>query len=482
MSRTILSLDIRETHVNAVVLNTGLRENRIEGTMRVPVAPDTEDASGLTLALRRVAEELPVDGDVTCVASIPPGLASVRSLQVPFKGAKKIAQVLPFELEPLLPFPVDGLIIDFMEISANGNGDQTSLLALAVPRDSLADILSSLAAAGMDPVLVSVGGYAMTGWLPVIADRGKNDALLLEFDDGRGVLLGISKNETVTVRNLHFRSADPEQLCAVLKQTCLAVSASLPDFHPETLFLSGLGILKLDEAGLARISDRLKLPVDALDVSAHPEAKIARTGLPDGFGPDMNAALALALSETESRPRLNFRKGPFARRTKWSAYRKPLITGAVFLALLSLLGGAGVFLDALQMERKRDAIDTQIRNAFQTAFPDVQRIVEPVQQMKTAIDALKKETLFPEESPSVRTIDILLELSQRIPEQTDILFTRMVINPDSILISGDTDSFNSVDETQTRLEAAEIFEKVTIVSTEIDKNNNRVRFKIKIDL
>lgn len=482
MSRKILSLDVRDTHIHAVLLSSSLRENRIEGATSVPIGEDTEAAGGLTLALRQIAEQLTTEGEISCVVALPPGLASVRNVQVPFRNAKKIAQVLPFELEPLLPFPVDSLIIDFLELSANGNGDQTHVLALAVPRDSLAEILGEFKAAGMDPISLTVGGYAMAGWLPDPEESKDGESLLLEFDGHHGLLVGISKNDIVMARNFPFRSSDPERLCAVLKQTYLTVSASLPEFHPETLFLSGAGISNLEENDLAQLRGCLGMPVAPLDVSAHPDAKIDPSSAQGGLPPALNAALALALSETESKPKINFRKGPFARRTKWSAYRKPLITGAVFLTILLLMGGVGFYLDAFRMERKLERIDAQIRQVFQTAFPDVQRIVEPVQQMKTAIDDLKKETLFPVESPSVRVIDILRELSQRIPEKTDILFTRMVISPDSILISGDTDSFNSVDDTQNNLESAEMFAKVTIVSTEIDKNSKRVRFKIKIDL
>ena len=58
----------------------------------------------------------------------------------------------------------------------------------------------------------------------------------------------------------------------------------------------------------------------------------------------------------------------------------------------------------------------------------------------------------------------------------------MVINPEDILISGNTENFNSVDDIQTHLEKIPIFKKVTINSTNKDQNENRVQFKMKVDL
>ncbi|MEZ4550723.1 MAG: hypothetical protein R2874_09675 [Desulfobacterales bacterium] len=81
---------------------------------------DTQDedhtAPGpLAGALSIVAEAMDLSGAET-IASVPPKFISYRNFQVPFKDRKKIRQVLPFELEPVLPFAVDDLIIDFQII------------------------------------------------------------------------------------------------------------------------------------------------------------------------------------------------------------------------------------------------------------------------------------------------------------------------------------------------------------------------------
>ncbi|MDH3345185.1 MAG: PilN domain-containing protein, partial [Desulfobacteraceae bacterium] len=81
---------------------------------------------------------------------------------------------------------------------------------------------------------------------------------------------------------------------------------------------------------------------------------------------------------------------------------------------------------------------------------------------------------------SMRTIDILNNISNRIPRETDVTLTRMVIGSENVVISGDTDTFNSVDTIKSRLEQEDAFKKITISSANINKSDNRVRFNLKV--
>jgi hypothetical protein len=51
-----------------------------------------------------------------------------------------------------------------------------------------------------------------------------------------------------------------------------------------------------------------------------------------------------------------------------------------------------------------------------------------------------------------------------------------------MLLSGETDDFNSVDIIKNRLVSYQAFKNTKISSATTDKSGNRVRFKIKIDL
>ena len=114
MSRKVLGIDIRNESVAAVLVKTSLRENRIDTHAYIPISDSEDDPDHIKTALEALTGQIDPAG-CDCVVSISADHFSYRILKVPFNEAKKIRMVLPFELEPTVPFPVDDLIIDFFE-------------------------------------------------------------------------------------------------------------------------------------------------------------------------------------------------------------------------------------------------------------------------------------------------------------------------------------------------------------------------------
>ena len=73
-------------------------------------------------------------------------------------------------------------------------------------------------------------------------------------------------------------------------------------------------------------------------------------------------------------------------------------------------------------------------------------------------------------------------ISKHLPKKMDINLTRLDMGGESVMISGDTDTFNTVDDIKSRLEQSSIFKKITITSTNKEKSGNRIRFKMKMIL
>jgi Tfp pilus assembly protein PilN len=82
----------------------------------------------------------------------------------------------------------------------------------------------------------------------------------------------------------------------------------------------------------------------------------------------------------------------------------------------------------------------------------------------------------------VRTIDILNDISRLLSESLDVELISIVWGGDNVLVSGNTDTFNTVDDIKTGLEQSDIFKTVSISSANMDKSGKRVRFKIKVAL
>lgn len=486
MSRKILGLDVRHEAVTAVLVNSGMRENQIESVLHIPLPDGEGREAGLDAALQSISESMNA-GDSTCVAAFPPDDISYRNLQVPFKGAKRIGQVLPFELEPTLPFPVDDLIIDFQTVDIAGPGEQTDILAMAVEKTDLEAYLNRLDSFAIEPRTVSLGGYSTVQILSAGEDIPEN-WILMELRARQCILFLVHSGQVCLMRSFPVRPSSESdklfRLCAEIRRTLTAFEENMGmDFQPERAYLTGPGRSELGPDPEGRIEAALNIPVARTDLIKRTNGRVK---LEPGvqWQPDaMDNALALALGRIDGKNGLNFRKGPFAIRKNWEAHKHHFIKIGIFTGLLLCMLLMNVFLDTYGAQKKLDSLDRQITRIFKSTFPEVQRIVDPPHQMRIAMDELEKNTFMPGDSKkNIRVIDILNEISDRISDKTEVEFTRLVIGEDTILISGDTDAFNAVDEIQNQLEGSPFFQKVTISSTNKDKNDNKIRFKMKVDL
>jgi len=478
MSKTILGLDIRRDGVSAVVLKSGLKGAQLMGFAAVVLAPAEDPTEALARALAEIGEKLDI-AHSDCIAGLPDGLVSYRNLTLPFTEERKIRQVLPFELEASLPFPVDQAVMDFYRVHT---AEQTRLLAGVVHGDQLGEILAALAAAGLAPEALGAGGFAVARCL--VERAGADDHLLLiDVGAGQGQVTALMAGKIHLI--YPFSTGEGVSAGDVGSHVGRALAAleglSPEDFRPARALLTGA--CSAGTALQAEIAAELGIPVAPLDLGQ----KVAGL-LPEAAGEDWQAcrfdrALALALAGTGGRAVLNFRRGAFAPRRKWAEHRTTLMRlGALALVVL-LLGAANLGLEVYRLNQRRSALDAEITDIFRSTFPEVTRIVDPLQQMRVKLTDLKKTLFLPGDGTDIpRNIDILYALSTLIPAETDIELTQLLIGPDSVLLSGSTDNFNTVDDIKNRLEGQAGFKGVTISSATMEKTDNRIRFKLKVQL
>jgi YbbR domain-containing protein len=79
-----------------------------------------------------------------------------------------------------------------------------------------------------------------------------------------------------------------------------------------------------------------------------------------------------------------------------------------------------------------------------------------------------------------RVLDLIREISQRVPKALDVNITRMVIDPETVRISGKTDTLTTVDNIKNRLESSTHFSTADISSANRDRRGKRIQFEIKL--
>lgn len=483
MSRKVLGIDIRKESVSAVLVKTSLRENRIDAHAHIPLPEAAEDDNNFKTALNMLCNEIDPSG-CDCVVSISADHFSYRIMQVPFKDSKKIRMVLPFELEPTVPFPIDDLVIDFIDLESAGQSDHSEIIAVAVPRTELSPYLESLAELKIDPEMVTVGGLPSAMWLASQADPGE-DRLVLEIGNASSSLFIVSGGRLQLIRSFPTPAVADNRagmLGAFVQRTLAAYDEiSQTEFQPLDIVVTGSG---LNGAGLDNdVAEVLNIPVNRLNFADRLNIQMDSENTKPWNPALMDNALALALMAIEGLKGLNFHKGQFVAKKLFVKHKKSWIkTGILATAVMVLLFSSAI-MENYTLNRKLDLIDQQITDVFKATFPQVKRIVDPHREMQVNLqEAKKRADTRSTAGPHIRSIDILNRISQSIPDSIKVDVTRMVISPETVIISGTTDDFESPDKIKGNLEQVEFFEKVTISSTNLDRSGNEVRFVLKVEL
>lgn len=213
----ILGLELGENTIRGTLVRTALRKAEVLRYVEVPVEATAEAQPEAPGDTPDGAPEPPGPGDArraavqAVIAACDPGPdqvivaldgreASLRAVELPAAAARRAAEVLPFELEPLLPFPAEDAILDHQVIEQDAL--TLRLLAAAVPHARVADLLSRLADDGVDPREVAVGAAALDG-LGLLAPRlAEGVTLVLQVADGVANVCVMLKGQAAYGRTL----------------------------------------------------------------------------------------------------------------------------------------------------------------------------------------------------------------------------------------------------------------------------------------
>lgn len=479
MSRKILGLDISDNAVSAVLVRGGIKGNRIEDHRHIPLSTERGNES-LSLALETVAAEMDLEG-ATCIASLPAGHASYRNMEAPFKELKKLRQILPYELESILPYPPENVIIDLNVLDNLGNTERHHIFTAAVQKEKVAFYLDLLKTHGIEPDVLTIGGYALAQALSTYSDD-KNNRLLVSIEPQQATLFLLLDGNTSLVRSSRVQlnsNAGIHHLCSSIQQTLAGFQKHTGlDIEIQEVLLTGSA---LEDSGVEKsIEEELGFPVRTIDLIAlSGQVSIETEGIMWNIT-TMDASLALALSEIAGFDLLNFRRGGFTVQRGWVQYQKNIIKTSLVALLMILLFLSNFVTGYFSIKKRSMRLEKEIHEVFTSTFPDVKRIVDPLQQMRVKLQEVKKtDTFSAETNRSAMAIDVLNDISRYIPVQIDVELTSVIIGADSVLISGDTGGFDAVDDVKNSLENAVLFKNVSITSTNKDRSGNRVRFKIK---
>ncbi|MCJ7615376.1 MAG: pilus assembly protein PilM [Desulfobacterales bacterium] len=481
MSKKILGLDIRYDSVSAVLVKNNIRENFIEAYEYVPISDQKDLESIISYSLDIITKKMDVS-DSVCIASFPSDQISYRNIQVPFKNRKKIKQILPFELETTLPFQLENLVIDFDTLTS---GDRNDLIVAAVEKAGIQLYLNELKSFNINPKIITVGGSATALCLASLADNTPENFLFVDTGNEKSAVFIVKSRQLYYIRSFRINSVNSSKIESLCKNIKRAISAFEEIFHlnfqPDLIITTGNSI---GTSGFEKEMETIMgISVRQADLVADTSVQI-KNHPGNSWKPEkMDNAFALSLVEIEGLNSLNFINNSFSLKKYWDENKKGLFITGCLAGLVLATSFSNVIINTYLMEKKLSTIEQKITDLFKTTFPDVKNIVDPLHQMRVGIEKAHKSSLSQGETHrDIRAIDILNEISRLVPEEIDVEVTKFVFGAENVMLTGNTDTFNSVNIIKSKLEQVEFFKQVVISSADVDKSENRVRFKLQINL
>jgi len=465
----------------------GLSQSRVEGWQVRPLPPPdrVDHRSAAAQALRELASAGWFKAD-QIVLSLPGDQVTSRLVTVPFQDPQKVGQVLPFEIESLLPFDLDQVVISPAAVQLTPTGSR--VLAVVLPKNRLTALLELAAEADVDPAVVEVGPSALARLARAVlppTESPNATVAVIELGDASTTLAVCRGGRLLHTRTVSRRAGQsPEGDGALLAELKRAVHFFALEERAEVtaLLVCGDRAGEADDSGLTgRLSEELgarlieEVPAWLCPPDAAPQGDRAGGGWKT-VRPFAQAIGAALRSPEES---FNFRQAEFMSPLERSRARTRSVGVIAALVALAVLGGADLFAHYYLKERAYAALKAEQRALFTRTFTDVRGVVDELEQAKNAMQTLNRRAAFLGEGEpgALLVLDRLTKALKSLPE---LRVDRIQIAGADVRFEGEVGSFEAVDRVKELLRGVEAATQTTISDARMSADQQHVRFKAEL--
>lgn len=518
MSHTITGIDLGSWSVKFTVLEAGFRRTRAVTTFEEKIAQDERPFTDRQQeALRLGVSRLP-SGTTTYVA-LPGEMLTMRVLDLPFADARKIDQVVGYELEGQMIHELHDVILDHVVLSSRGKvaegGEGCRALVAAARIEDVRTTMTFLQACGVEPRSLYAAPFLYRPQSPAVVveeageERPPGCRVVVDIGHRRTNLCFVVGDEAVFARTLLWGGEDVtkrlhraangtwtweqaelgktqlgfvasrdrpakttvemrmdsvvrEALQPLLRDLRQTIgSFSVKDKAPvEELLLAGGGSRLNGLAGF--LEDELGIPVGSLLAPPEP-----REGPDEGLVPTVPEAseadrfvLADAIARVGARGarELDLRRGEFQYRASFSIVRQR--APHLLLLVVSVMACAGIHaaMTLRRLSTEQRVLKTQFQTAAKELFGETRMEAADV---SAALRRSQKDEMLT--LPKATAYDLLDEISTRIPpaDKVKIDIDDLEIRSKKASIKGTIDSAAAVDEIVAKLKEIECFEDIS---------------------
>jgi Tfp pilus assembly protein PilN len=399
------------------------------------------------------------------VIGLPSSLIFKKTLAFPFRGRKRISQILLSQLEGEIPLTAGEAVADFITLSAENEG--CSGIAVVCRQQTIRGVLGILPQ-GSSPVAIQTEAVGLAA---AASFGGLGDGTAIFCGTRGAVVAGLSAGKPTSFRRISYAENTGEGISRTVD--------SVLDLAPEkgeTLIaceenreqlagsLEERGIMSFQDPGTWSVFRSFEGTLDS-DAALY---------LP---------ALGLALKGIGHRSSVVFdlRQGPFAPVNPLGELKVPAARTAVLVILIILLGMVSLFNGLNRTRAEYDRYADSLRSSFAALFPDT-KIVSEVAQIQERITQLERRNSSLKDFSGTGSLAVLEELSRRVPKEIQLQMNELAFDSGRLRIEGTVSSFDSVDRIKEALEASELFNDVRVQNARVGADASKVSFRLQMEV
>jgi len=507
MPEMILGLDIGADSVKAVL---AVPKSRTDVRVLAYGVWHFEGTGDLEAVLKKMAETIlpQTSSRPSCVVSLPPSDVMFRQINLPFHDDNRIKKTLPFELEPLLPMPVEEVVADYVPLPRSG------LLAAVCNRERIQKIISLVEAHLGDVAVIDIASAALA--LPLLEQKTTGGAgILLDVGASSTVAVFYEENAIIQIRSFAFggntitRMLAEDASCGFAEAEKMKISASFGSEIGRTEEACRKFCIELaNTAEFLRLNETLRgtmqqmtvtgggalfdplvnqlgkifnKPVELYDFNRFGQSVIDEKLRGSDSPLLMNTALAAVRRAHTSRKSFNFRQGDFAAKNVLGDFRTRWKGMAVVGCIIAALAVAdGVLSYSLQSRQLAD-MKSQIALIFKKNYPQGNPVIDPVGQLKTKL-VQDRKTYGMDGEAGVPVIEMIRDLSGLISPDLQIVVTHFHYENNLVLLKGEAKKIDDITSVKNALLKSKDIKNVVVGSTSLGKDGARVDFDLKLEL
>ncbi len=147
-----------------------------------------------------------------------------------------------------------------------------------------------------------------------------------------------------------------------------------------------------------------------------------------------------------------------------------------------ILAGSGAYLNYVQQQNRAEMLRQETLAIFRQTFPQIHTIVDVPSQMRSNLDQLRDRAKVLGLSRNRSALNVLREISARIPKDVSFDVREMVYSGDELHIDGSTSSFEAANRLSQALDASPLFEQSQITDAKMGMDGSKVDFRLNLKI